>query len=84
MVRKSAISDVLIKLDAITQDYDFDGVKFSPLAEFMTQLKIMMARYRIGDGTEAVIVTPGLQNHPNHQQTLWFQQLIKLGQSLEQ
>ncbi|MBW4521116.1 MAG: CPBP family intramembrane metalloprotease [Scytolyngbya sp. HA4215-MV1] len=52
------VSDVLIKLDAITQDYDFDGVKLSPLQELHQQLDVMMARYRIGDGTGAALVTP--------------------------
>jgi predicted Abi (CAAX) family protease len=52
------VSDVLIKLDAVTEDYDFDGIKVSPLKEFTRQLDIMMARYRIGDGTGAAIVEP--------------------------
>lgn len=52
------ISDVIVKLDAVTQDYDFDGIKLSPLNEFIRQLHIMMARYRVGDGTGAAIVTP--------------------------
>ncbi|MDX2215917.1 MAG: hypothetical protein SFY66_21815 [Oculatellaceae cyanobacterium bins.114] len=52
------VSDVLIKSDVITRDYDFDGIRLSPLTEFMNQLDIMMARYRVGDGTGAAIVTP--------------------------
>lgn len=52
------ISDVLIKCDAITRDYDFGGIRLSPLTEFMKQLDVMMARYRVGDGTGAAIVTP--------------------------
>ncbi len=52
------VSDVIIKLDALTQDYDFDGIRLSPLAELKQQLQIMMARYRIGDGTGAALVTP--------------------------
>lgn len=52
------VSDVIVKLDAVTQDYDFDGIKLSPLDEFKHQLQIMMARYRIGDGTGASTVTP--------------------------
>jgi predicted Abi (CAAX) family protease len=52
------VSDVLIKLDALTQDYDFDGIRLSPLQELHQQLNVMMARYRIGDGTGAALVTP--------------------------
>ena len=52
------ISDILVKFDAVTEDYDFDGVKVSPLQEFTHQMDIMMARYRIGDGTGASVVQP--------------------------
>jgi predicted Abi (CAAX) family protease len=52
------ISDVIVKLDAVTQDYNFDGIQLSPMKEFMRQLDIMMARYRIGDGTGSSVVTP--------------------------
>ena len=52
------VCDIIVKLDAVTEDYNFDGIKLSPLAEFTRQLNIMMARYRIGDGTGAAIVTP--------------------------
>ena len=54
------VADVLIKWDALTQDYDFGGVKLSPLWELQQQLAVMMARYRIGDGTGAALVTPAL------------------------
>ncbi|HAA27175.1 MAG TPA: abortive infection protein [Cyanobacteria bacterium UBA8553] len=108
------VSDILVKLDAVTEDYDFDGIKVSPLKEFTLELDIMMARYRIGDGTGASVVTPAiscvqdsnqalyvtikrieaaiqsnpqiqdwLQRYPNHPQTKRFQQLVKLGRSLE-
>lgn len=108
------VSDAIVKFDAVTQDYDFDGIKLSPLTEFTKQLDIMTARYRVGDGTGAAIVTPAtscvqdanqalfltllhiqqyvqsnpqiqvwLQRHPSHPQTLRFQQLVALGQSLE-
>jgi predicted Abi (CAAX) family protease len=51
------ISDLLITLPAITQDYDFDGVKLSLLAELQHNLEIMMARYRVGDGTGSSTVS---------------------------
>ncbi|MGB3515300.1 MAG: CPBP family glutamic-type intramembrane protease [Elainellaceae cyanobacterium] len=52
------VSDVLIKLDAVTEDYRFGDVQLSVMDELRRQLQIMMARYRTGDGTGAAIVTP--------------------------
>ena len=52
------VADVLVKWDALTQDYDFGGIKLSPMWELQQQLSLMMARYRIGDGTGAALVTP--------------------------
>ncbi len=48
---------MIFELNAITQDYDFDGIKLSPIAELSRQLDIMTARYRIGDGTGAAVVS---------------------------
>ncbi|WP_231943168.1 CPBP family glutamic-type intramembrane protease [Calothrix sp. NIES-3974] len=109
------VSDVLIKFAPVTQDYDFDGVKLSPIQEFQKQLQIAIARYRTGDGTGGATVSPAtscvqdsnqalyatiqvikqqiatnpqiqtwLQTNPDHPQTQRFQQLVQLGQSLEQ
>ncbi|AFY46762.1 putative protease of the Abi (CAAX) family [Nostoc sp. PCC 7524] len=52
------VSDVLIKFAPVTQDYDFAGIKLSPLTEFQQQLQVMMARYRTGDGTGSATVSP--------------------------
>ncbi len=52
------VSDFLIKFDALTEDYEVDGVKYSPLEVLVRQLEIMCARYRIGDGTGATFVGP--------------------------
>lgn len=52
------ISDIIVKFPAITEDYDFDGIKLSPLTEFCSQLQTMTARYRTGDGDGASLVTP--------------------------
>ena len=54
------VADVLVKWEALTQDYDFGGIKLSPMWELQQQLALMMARYRIGDGTGAAMVTPAL------------------------
>ncbi|WP_413281820.1 hypothetical protein [Floridanema evergladense] len=45
------ISDVLIKLDTLTKEYDFGGTKLSLFNELMGELSLVAARYRIGDGT---------------------------------
>ncbi|GAB1540230.1 hypothetical protein NUACC21_28990 [Scytonema sp. NUACC21] len=50
--------DILIKFDALTDDYDTDEIKRSPLEVFVRQLEIMTARYRIGDGMGATYVGP--------------------------
>ncbi|MEH2423862.1 MAG: CPBP family glutamic-type intramembrane protease [Nostoc sp.] len=109
------VSDILIKFDPVTQDYDFDGIKLSPLEQFHQQLQVTMARYRVGDGTGGAMVSPGtscvqdsnqalyaaimtiknqvittpqiqtwVRKNLNHPQALRFQQLVELGQSLEQ
>lgn len=53
-----AICDLLIKFPAVTEDYDFDGIKLSPLTEFIRHLDIMTARYRTGDGDGSSLVSP--------------------------
>jgi predicted Abi (CAAX) family protease len=52
------VSDVIIRLDCITEDYNFDGIRLSPLTQLQQQLEEMMARYRHGDGDGAALVTP--------------------------
>lgn len=50
--------DLLIKFDALTDYYDFNGVQQSPLNAMLTSLQVMTARYRIGDGTGGTYVGP--------------------------
>lgn len=52
------VSDILVKFEPVTKDYQFDKISLSPIAEFTRQLQIITARYRIGDGTGAAILTP--------------------------
>jgi len=53
------VIDILVKWDAFTADYDFQSVKRSALESLLEeQLKPMMARYRIGDGTGGTYVEP--------------------------
>ncbi|MGD1942659.1 MAG: type II CAAX prenyl endopeptidase Rce1 family protein [Leptolyngbyaceae cyanobacterium] len=109
------ISDVLVKIPALSHTYQFGDTTLTPFAEFQRELFMMMARYRTGDGTGATIVTPArscvqdssqalyetiqvissqvaaspevadwLANHPDDPQTQLFQNLIDLGQRLQQ
>ncbi|BAY21203.1 abortive infection protein [Calothrix sp. NIES-2100] len=109
------VSDILIKFDPVTQDYNFDGIKVSPLEEFQRQLQVTMARYRVGDGTGGAMVSPAtsciqdssqalfaailaiknqvaqnnsiqtwIKANSNHPQAIRFQQLVELGESLNQ
>ncbi len=65
------IADILIHLPAVTQDYDFGGTALSPWDEFQTQLMVMMARYRVGDGTGAALVTPATSCVQDSNQALY-------------
>jgi predicted Abi (CAAX) family protease len=53
------VSDLLISYAPMTEDYDFDGFKLSPLTELQQQLHLFAARYRSGDGTGNASVNPG-------------------------
>jgi predicted Abi (CAAX) family protease len=57
------VSDILVKIPAILEDYQFPGLHvpglhLSPLSELQRQLQLMTARYRIGNGTGATLVNP--------------------------
>lgn len=52
------VLDVLVKYDALTQPYQFGDLTLDPLSELKSQLQLMAARYRIGDGTGSALVTP--------------------------
>ncbi len=52
------VLDVLVKSEALTQPYQFGEMTLDPLAELKTQLQLMAARYRMGDGTGSALVTP--------------------------
>ncbi|MBE9170740.1 CAAX protease [Pleurocapsales cyanobacterium LEGE 06147] len=52
------VADILIKLDAFTGYYNFDGVQRSPFDLMLAQLEVMTSRYRIGDGTGGTYVDP--------------------------
>jgi predicted Abi (CAAX) family protease len=52
------VADILIRYPPVTEDYDFGGIRLSPLVELQRQLFISAARYRTGDGTGNASVTP--------------------------
>ncbi len=66
------VMDVVIKWDPVTRDYDFDGEVISPMRALQYQLRIMMARYRVGDGTGAALVTPALSCVQDSNQALYI------------
>lgn len=52
------VVDLLIKLDAFTQEYEVSEGQRSVLINLMRHLEAMSARYRIGNGTGGTYVTP--------------------------
>jgi predicted Abi (CAAX) family protease len=65
------VADVLISYLPVTEDYDFGGIKISPLAELERQLSILAARYRTGDGTGNASVTPATSCVQDSNQALY-------------
>jgi predicted Abi (CAAX) family protease len=50
--------DMMVKFPPLTEDYDFNGIRFSPLSYVIQELDVMAARYRVGDGTGTTFVSP--------------------------
>jgi predicted Abi (CAAX) family protease len=63
--------DIVLKFAPVDTDYDFDGVKRSPLDEFAHNLEIMTARYRIADGKGGTYVGPANNCSQDSNQTLY-------------
>ena len=83
------VSDILVKYEPITTDYDFDGVKLSPLKELIEELREITARYRVGDGTGASIITPTASCVQDSNQALYatihdIQSFVKLNPTINQ
>ncbi len=76
------VRDVVIKLNALTSDYEIDGVRTSALNTLINQLQIMMARYRIGDGTGSTYVGPANNCAQDSNQALYatLQPMQKMAQ----
>ncbi|WP_373542664.1 type II CAAX prenyl endopeptidase Rce1 family protein [Chamaesiphon sp.] len=66
------VADLLISYPPVTVDYDFGGIKISPLTELQRQLTIFAARYRTGDGTGAASVTPATSCVQDANQALYI------------
>ncbi len=66
------VIDALISYPPVTTDYDFDGIKFSPLTTFQQQLELSAARYRVGDGTGSASVTPATSCVQDANQALYL------------
>ncbi|MFQ4136092.1 CAAX protease [Nodosilinea sp. PGN35] len=52
------VSDILIKLPAYTEPFDFNGAAWAALDDLCIELELMTARYRTGDGTGVTYVGP--------------------------
>ncbi|HEY9878277.1 MAG TPA: CAAX protease, partial [Leptolyngbyaceae cyanobacterium] len=52
------VSDILIKLPAYTEPFEFEGSRRCALDGLIAQLDLMTARYRTGDGTGGTYVGP--------------------------
>ncbi|MGF1494303.1 MAG: peptidase [Microcoleaceae cyanobacterium] len=51
------VADMLIRFSPLLDDYNFGGIRFSPLSYVMRELDVMAARYRTGDGTGTTVVS---------------------------
>lgn len=50
-------SDILVRFEPLTEDYQFGDITFSPLRELLAELSLVAARYRIGDGTGSALIS---------------------------
>jgi predicted Abi (CAAX) family protease len=66
------VADAIVNLEQIDQDYDFGGIKLSPLSELARQLSLISARYRTGNGTGAANVTPAASCVQDSNQALFL------------
>lgn len=76
------VCDILVKLDAFTEDYNTTNIVSSPLLLMMGQLQAMTARYRIGDGTGGTYVGPANNCSQDSNQAL-FNSLRRIQNRIE-
>jgi predicted Abi (CAAX) family protease len=66
------VADAIVSYPPVTEDYDFGGIKLSPLGELQRQLFISAARYRTGDGRGNASVTPATSCVQDANQALYL------------
>ena len=76
------VSDGLVKLDTLTADYNFGDTKLSFFNELITQLSLVAARYRIGDGTGNSTITSATSCVQDSAQAV-FHTLLRFRQKIE-
>jgi len=77
-------SDVVVNIPALNHTYRFGDFTLSPLEELQRELRVMMARYRTGDGTGASIVTPAQSCVQDSNQALFTALRIKASGALKE
>jgi len=65
------VCDLVIQYDPFTTPFNFGGVEASALDGLVTQLEIMTARYRVGDGTGGTYVGPAHNCSQDSNQALY-------------
>jgi predicted Abi (CAAX) family protease len=76
------VSDILVKLDTLTEDYTFGETKLSFFNELIGQLSLVAARYRIGDGTGNSTITSATSCIQDSAQAMFFT-LLRFRQKVE-
>jgi predicted Abi (CAAX) family protease len=66
------ISDVVVKLDAFIQPFQFGDTQISLFEELLIQTQVIAARYRTGDGTGVAGVTPATSCVQDSNQALFI------------
>ncbi|NJO71020.1 MAG: hypothetical protein HC825_03575 [Oscillatoriales cyanobacterium RM1_1_9] len=65
------VSDLLVKFEALTQNYDFDGLIFSPMEELLKELQVMTAAIALGRERRS-LVTPATSCVQDSNQALYI------------
>jgi len=66
------VSDVVIKLDAFIEPFQFGDTRISLFRELLIQAQVLAARYRTGDGTGVAAVTPATSCVQDSNQALFI------------
>lgn len=76
------VSDILVKLDTLTEDYQLGNTQFSPFRELLAELSLVAARYRIGDGSGSALISAATSCVQDSNQAL-YNTLRRLQQGIE-